>query len=94
MGLCRGLQIAPEAKGTNETSRKADDNTLTGHTRLFHVLTMIHPDVPLSPEFAGFDPGLGLPPFAGSLLLVLSYSTSFRAVCSLLSNSLVSLEVL
>ena len=36
-GPCGGLQMGPEAIGTNEASRRAE-NTLTGHTRLFLFL--------------------------------------------------------
>ena len=40
----RGLQMAPEARGTNEASRRAE-KSLTGHTRPFYFSTRLHPDV-------------------------------------------------
>ena len=36
--------MAPEARGTNEASRRAE-KSLTGHTRPFYFSTRLHPDV-------------------------------------------------
>ena len=64
--------MAPEAKGTNEASRKAE-NPLTGHTnavtssRPAAITRLGLPPLAGSPPFAGFLPLHGLPPSCPSL---------------------------
>ena len=82
VGRCGGFPMTLEAKAPHEASRKAE-NILTGHKGLCLLLIRIHPDVPLSPEFAGFDhchafPGLGLPPFAGCLVSFERFAPCFQ----------------
>ena len=84
--------MAPEAKGANETSRRAE-NTLTGRTRFFLLLdkassnlfravcSLLSNSSVSFERFGSFSQLLQSLSFG--LLFVLKLASAFRAVCSL-----------